>query len=139
MIIKTFRNISIHNKANFVHKLEEKGYTVSRNVDDYLLSSNAFKKIFTTWGLIFIVKEIKLTVNEHSAITQLSFNIIALLSLYCCAFGTCVAMILTESNYDQSKIFLTFLFLLTVASFTFFMALRSDILKDIKEAIKESS
>ncbi|WP_417336269.1 hypothetical protein [Halobacteriovorax marinus] len=139
MKIKTFKNISVHNKVRFINELEGRGYDVSRNGDDYLLSSNAFRKVFSTWGLILIVKGIKLSVKERTVKTQLSFNIFALLSIYCCAFGTCIAMILREPNNDQSKIFFIFLFLLLLASFVLFIALRSEILKDIKEAIKEST
>lgn len=139
MKIKTFKNISDYNKSRFISELKERGYTVSRIDNGYLLSSSSFNKIFSTWGLIFIVKEIKLIPQDQKIMTHIAFNIAALVLLYLCAFIAYIAMILSEPNYDQSKIFLTFLLLLLVASLTLFTILRSDIINDIKKAMKKAT
>ena len=123
----------------FINELELRGYEVLRSEDNFLLSSNSFKKTFSTWGLIFVVKEIKLVTINQNLVTYLSLNIPALITIYLCGVGACIAMVLREPNYGQTKIILPFLFLLVIMTVILFCTLRSDILKDIKKSIKQCS
>ena len=136
MKIKTFKNGFIYNDAKLIKKLESRGYIVLRNEDGYSLFFSTFKKVFSTWGLIFIVKEVKLIAQNQKIEAHLVFNFFALAVLYFCAFSACAVMIYREPSLDLIKIFLTFLFLLVVASLAIFAVLRSDILKDFKETIR---
>lgn len=136
MKISTIKIATPFQPLLFKNKMREKGYDVSEIGDQvFSLTSNSYKKVISTWGLICVVKEIRIIIEDHKVTANLFFDLYSLILLALSAVGAFLVGVMDAEKTEYIKLTSSFVFLLSVSSMILFLLLRSDILRDIKKSM----
>ncbi len=136
MIIKKYKlNKEIINFKRYEDDLAARGWTLHVVDGNIYLRPIIWKKLISSWFSIFFLKKVNLISENNRLSVDMKANLPVILISLLIFIALVTRMIMRVNDVHPQELLLGFSVILIMSTSIFFLALRSELLKDIRKSI----